>query len=65
MSAYKINLNQDGYEQTYYVCSILHSESEFVTVDVLNDTCLSKVDFLEKEITFISDMKLTFQELCS
>jgi hypothetical protein len=27
----------DDYEQTYCVCNILHSESEFVAVDVLND----------------------------
>jgi len=55
----------DGYEQTYCICNILHSESEFVAVDVLNGVCLSKVDFLEQEIAFISHMKITYQELCS
>jgi aminoglycoside phosphotransferase family enzyme len=55
----------DGYDQNYCVYNILHFESEFVAVDVLNDICLSQVNLLEQEVAFISNMKLTFQELCS
>jgi len=39
----------NSYEQTYCAYNILHSEPEFVAVDVINDICLSKVDLPEQE----------------